>query len=159
MREIYKSINLLLIGFLSSLLIFMVLWTFFASVLTNYFGLFLKEEMEVLFFLILSCYLISILACLIIALVLFKEYKGRVILAFLLSLILNVVSFIFISIVTLLITYPDLFQDVSGIDIFLNSIQYVSIFSIYVIGHPMNLIIIMIFTHLLLLILILKLIT
>lgn len=141
------KINVIGIGIGGSVLIFFVIYTLFARVLSltildnmdNYFALLL---------IILSFEAISVISSILVSTWQMDNInQGNLLAAVIMSYLCNLIAIIVISYGFLMVYYPVVFSEVSGFDIVLIFPQVLISFSIYVLGHPLYLAFLSIFTY------------
>lgn len=141
-----KKINIVGIGIIASILVFLLMYTVFARALAlSFFG----EGNDLgLLFIVISLELIAFVASIIISIWQTDDLPDNIVLktAFV-AFVINVLFICVLSYGTLYILYPEVFENPSILENALSFPTVLLYFGIYVLGHPIYLFILSIITY------------
>ena len=142
-----KQINIVVIGIASSFLVFFLIYTFFARILVST----ILENLESYFALLMifvGLELITVISSIIVGIMITdKMNQSAVLKASIMALLSNLVLLIVISYTCMWIFYPEIFNEIYGFEIIIMMPSVLIYFSIYVLGHPIFLFILSIFSY------------
>ena len=131
-----EKLNIFVVGMLASILMYFVFQTLFASVIVDLFlGNF--DDEFILLLIILGFELVALIVSVFVSVLVAEDIKrSSVIKAASFAYLFNLVFLITISYLFLFILYPEVFSEVSGLEIILIFPTVMMDFAIYVLGHP-----------------------
>lgn len=144
---IKQKITILGVGFLASLLLLLIIYVMFAQVIVDFLINSIDNQI-ILSLIILGLLMLSFVISLIVGFLITDDIRKTSILkASIMSFLVNFIIILVISYVSLIIFYPNVFSEVSGLEIILIFPQVIIYFSIYILIHPFYLFIISSFVY------------
>lgn len=146
--DIKTKLNIIGVGILSSMLTFFIIYTLSARVLTLTILDSLENDTTLLLFIILSLEFIAFISSIAVSFLLTSDIPNKyVIAASLIAYLCNLAFLVGISYASLFFLHPEIFQGLSGIEILIVFPTVLIYFSIFVLGHPIYLIILSIVSY------------
>lgn len=134
--EIKKILSIIGLGFISSLLVLLILEVVFAQVLVDFIISNVDNQL-ILSLIVLGLLLFTFIVSIVIGFLVSSEIKKIVIIkASIMAFIINFIIINIISYVSMWIFYPEVFSEVSGLEVFLIFPQVILYFSMYMLSHP-----------------------
>lgn len=146
--DIKTKLNVIGVGILSSMLTFFIIYTLSARALTLTILDSLENDTTLLLFIILSLEFIAFISSISVSFLLTDNIPEKYVIASsLVAYLCNLALLVGISYASLFLLYPEIFQGLSGIEILIVFPTVLIYFSIFVLGHPIYLIILSIVSY------------
>jgi len=145
--DLKQKLNILIIGFFSSLLLTLIFYAFFAQIIVDIILTNIDNSL-VLMFIIIGFLLINFILTLFAGFLVAEGVKETAILrASGMSLAINFLIITVLSYVSLWVIYPSVFSEAPGLEFFIIFPQVIMYFSIYILPHPFYLFILSSFIY------------
>ena len=146
--DVKTKLNIIGVGILSSMLTFFIIYTLSARALTLTILDSLESDTTLLLFIILSLEFIAFISSIAVSFLLTENIPNKhVIASSLVAYLCNLAFLVGISYASLFLLYPEIFQGLSGIEVLIVFPAVLIYFSIFVLGHPIYLIILSIVSY------------